>query len=43
MTVIWLVVWLFSSTPPVHASGDNSWFIALIICAAIDLFGGSKL
>lgn len=35
MTVIWLIVWLFQSTPPV---GDwNSWMIALVICAGLDV------
>lgn len=37
MTVIWLIVWLCSSTPSVHAW--NAWLISLLICAFLDLTG----
>lgn len=43
MTVIWLIVWLCSGTPALHAW--NSWLVALLVCAGIDLidlFGGSR-
>lgn len=45
MTIIWLVVWLLNSTPDVDFGnfGSNPWAISLVICLAIDLFGGSKL
>jgi hypothetical protein len=40
MTVIWLFVWLLSSTPHVQMSGDwNNWGIALAVCLAIDVLG----
>lgn len=38
LTIIWLIVWLCAGTPAVAAW--NSWLIALIVCAALDLFGG---
>lgn len=35
MTLIWLLVWLFSDTPPVEPW--NAWLVALIVCAFVDL------
>lgn len=41
MTVLWLIVWLFNGFPTPDFSGTwNSWAISLVICGAIDLFGG---
>lgn len=40
MTFIWLIVWLVSDTPELHSW--NNWAIALIVCLAIDLLGGSR-
>ena len=35
MTFIWLIVWLCSSTPPLH--GWNAWLVSLLACAFLDL------
>lgn len=45
MTIIWLIVWLVKDTPSVEfANFDlNNWAIALVICLALDIFGGSRL
>lgn len=44
MTVIWLIIWLIKGIPSVtFADWDlNNWAIALVICLAIDIFGGSR-
>lgn len=44
MTFIWLIVWLLSNTPNVDVLGGgwNDWGIALAVCLAIDIFGGSR-
>ena len=43
MTVIWLVVWLVNSTPPVEVINSwNNWGIALAICLLIDVLGLNK-
>ncbi len=39
MTFIWLIVWLLSSTPHVSFNSWNSWAIALVVCAGLDLLG----
>lgn len=41
MTFIWLLVWLCSDTPGLHAW--NNWLIALLICVGLDFFGGSRV
>lgn len=40
MTVIWLIVWLIEGTPELHQW--NNWLVALLICLAVDVFGGSS-
>ena len=43
MTVLWLIFWLLDGTPDVVFSGQwNNWAIALVICLALDIFGGGS-
>lgn len=42
MTILWLIVWLFNNTPKVDFSEWNNWAIALVVCACIDIFGGTR-
>lgn len=37
MTLIWLIVWLCSSTPPLALEMWNAWLIALCVCAFVDV------
>lgn len=40
MTIIWLIVWFIKDTPELHQW--NTWLITLIICLALDIFGGGS-
>lgn len=40
MTFIWLIVWLIQGTPALHQW--NAWLVSLLICLALDIFGGSN-
>jgi hypothetical protein len=40
MTIIWLIVWLVSGTPPLHQW--NAWLVSLIVVLVLDLTGGSS-
>ena len=43
MTIIWFIVWFVYDTPDVKFSGGwNKWAIALVVCLALDIFGGSS-
>lgn len=42
MSIIWLLVWLLSSTPVLHGDvilGLNAWGLALAICVIVDILG----
>jgi hypothetical protein len=40
MTVLWLIIWVLSHTPPVQIINNwNNWGIALAICLVIDILG----
>ncbi len=41
MTILWLIFWLLSNTPPVHQW--NAWLIGLIVCVVIDLTGSKSV
>jgi hypothetical protein len=40
MTLIWLIVWLIASAPPVQRW--NGWLVSLLIVLFIDLFGARR-
>jgi hypothetical protein len=38
MLVLWLLVWLFNSTPDIYEDGEwNNWAVGLVVCGVIDL------
>jgi hypothetical protein len=55
MTVLWLIFWLVSATPPVWAdhhpglplsgsgAGLTAWGIAGAICLVLDIFTGKRV
>lgn len=40
MTFFWLIAWLIYGTPDLYQW--NNWLVALIVCAVIDISGGSS-
>lgn len=43
MTFIWLLVWLVQGTPDVDFHNTwNDWAVWLVVCLAVDIFGGSS-